>query len=267
MILILPFLFVYSAHSAQCNFDLNRAYKENAEVAHFLKNSLFATHLQLTHENFNSINALQSRTKIFDIIIDTPYWRKKFSTQNEFKLFWNWVRFQFWGLLQQQALLKEDQGFKISFDKSLYERFDSIHKFPIYPHPLSIQTYSCQANDENYYPCSQNIVKATVLLSPALACDKALNSNNLTFSYYLILTTTGWTIIDIEFKGRNLIADSYTEHDNMLNKYGSEKALNHLKLLLNKVPLLDPQTRSVFSGSTVFDRDIKIKAPTYPIDY
>lgn len=267
MFLLGQLLAGHLAYSAQCHFDLNAALKENSEAAVFLKNSLFATHLQLTHENFNSMNAIQSRTKIFDMIVNTPYWSQKFSKPAEFKIFWNWVRFQYWGLLQQQALLKEDQGFKISQDKSLNENFQSILKLPIYPHPISAKSYVCSANERSIYPCEKNIVKADVLISPALACDKSIDMEALKFTYYLTKENSGWVILDIQFKGRNLILDSFTEHDNFVNKYGNDKAIGFLKFFINKVAQIDPQTNPMLSGSNVFDRDIKMKAPAYPISY
>jgi hypothetical protein len=256
----------FQTHAAQCDLNINIS-KENQEPSLFLKDSLFALHLQLTSENYQTTQAMQARSKIFDMIFNTPYWSQKFNNQDEFKIFWNWVRFQFWGVIQQQALLREDQGFKITQDKVLSNNFSLIMKFPIYPYPISAKAHQCTTREKNIYPCDKQIMIFDVILSPALACDKFINSKNLTFSYYLIQESMGWTILDIKTKGRDLIADSFIEYDNLMNRYGKEKALNYLKFMINKSTLIEPQKNQELIGSTVFNKTYKIKAPPYPISY
>lgn len=265
-LLILISLFSISVQAAECKFAANLN-ETNAEAVQFVKDSSFALHLQLTNENFSSQNALNARSKVFDTALDTPYWNRKFSNSNEFKFFWNWIRFQYWGLLQQQALLKEDQGFRVSADNDLTDNFNAILKFPIYPYPYLDQTYQCNSVEKMIYPCNQKIIKVDVLLSPALACSNQMDTNAFKFTYLVTKSAQGWTILDIKFKGRNLIADSFNEYDNLLNRYGNDKALNYLKFLLNKVPLIEPSIKPEQNGSVVFNKIYKVTAPKYPINF
>jgi hypothetical protein len=255
-----------STLAADCKFaaNLNEA---NSEAVNFVKDSSFALHLQLTNENFSSQNALNARSKIFDTVLDTPYWSRKFNNMSEFKIFWNWVRFQYWGLLQQQALLKEDQGFRVSPDSTLTDNFNSILKFPIYPYPYLDQDYQCTASEKLIYSCNQKIIKVDVLLSPALACSNKMDTNAFRFTYLVTKSAQGWTILDVKFKGRNLVSDSFNEFDNLLNRYGKDKALNYLKFLINKVPLIDPISKPEQNGSVVFNKIYKVATPKYPIEY
>ena len=77
----------------------------------------------------------------------------------------------------------------------------------------------------------------------------------------------GWTITDVRFKGRNLIKDSFIEYDNLMNKYGKQKALSYLKFLVNKIYIVNPLTKLQESGSFAFEKNYKIKAPEYPISF
>ncbi len=261
---ILFYFFPSIVFAVNCSFE-NR--NIDSADSKFLKDSIFALSLQLTNESFNSNKAVQARSKMFDMVFDTPYWNRRFAKKNEFTFFWNWVRFQYWGLLQQQALLKEDQGFLTTNNKALADSYASIYKLPIYPQPVTIINHVCRSLEKNIYPCDQQILKAEVVFSPALACSKSMNLNSLKFQYYITKTPAGWAILDVKFKGRRLILDSFNEYDDLMNKYGNERAINYLKKLIHKIFLVTPDKNSRQSGSLKFYQAYKIDAPTYPINY
>ncbi len=255
-----------NALGAKCNIKIITD-SNNTEAVQFVKDSSMALHLQLIHENFNSKEAHQARSKIFDTVINTPYWNRRFGKANEFKIFWNWIRFQYWGLIQQQALLREDQGFRASQDKGLADKFNMILKYPIYPYPVFDQNHICSARERAVYGCNQKTVRVDVLLSPSLACESKMNKDSFKFTYLVTKSPMGWSIMDIIFKGRNLIFDSFNEYDNLLNKYGSDKALNYLKFMINKVNVAEPNVKPEQNGSLVFNKIFKVTTPKYPLEY
>lgn len=240
---------------------------DHKEAVTFLKNSLYTLHLQLTNENFSTPQANQSRVKIFDTIFNTIYWDKKLNSKSEFNVFWNWVRFQFWGLLQQQALLREDQGYKITNNPDIKQNFSKILKFPIYPEPLQSKNYICSGNEDVSYNCAKKMIQIDVILSPTLACSNTKLLENMLFSYILTQENSGWLVLDMKFKGKSLISESHIEFDNLINKYGAEKALNYIKIHLNKNLLIDADTKPENIGSTAFYKNYKIVAPAYPLSY
>ncbi len=252
--------------AAQCNFKPQISV-EHQEASTFLKNSLYAIHLQLTNENFSSKQANITRAKMFDTVLNGSFWSQRINSKTEFSIFWNWIRFQFWGLIQQQGLVREDQGFKITNDTALKQAFQKVLKFPLYPYPISSKNYNCSGNESVSYNCINKMVQFDVVLSPSLACTSKTNLENLTFAYILTQENSGWLILDIKFKGKSLISESFIEYDNLLNKYGSEKALNYLKIHLNKAYLVEPEIKVENIGSTAFNKNFKIQAPAYPLNY
>lgn len=256
----------FHLHAAQCDFTSSDS-TLSTETAKFIKDSVFTLHLQLSNENFNTPAAHQARAKIFDTVFNVPHWSKQFSNPAEFKTFWNWVRFQYWGLLQQQALLREDQGFRTSFDKNLTNNFAKIIKFPVYPHPFLEHDYICSSGERSAYSCNQRTVSVDTLFSPALACSETVDPNSFKFSVLTSQSPMGWTILDIQFKGRRLILDSYNEYENLLNRYGKDRALTYLKMLIHKIPMADPTNKAELSGSVVFNKNYKVSAPRYPLEF
>lgn len=258
--------FAPPAYSAKCNIqtELNST---SEGTTNFLRDSIYLLNLQLINENFTSVDAGKSRAKLFDTIFNHKHWKSRIQNPKEFEVFWNWVRFQYWGLVQQQAYIKEDQGYRITNDKSLNQKYPAILSFPIYPFLTKSSVYRCSRKESASYPCNGNFYSYEVILSPSLACDPIMDKKDLTFNY--LISTDGDTssITDISFKGRNLIGDSFIEYDNLVNMYGRKSAMNHLNLHIGGGLFVKTQFDDKSYGSDLFRRRYNIKTPDYPLLY
>lgn len=238
----------------------------------FLSHGLYTLHLELTREDFFSNKSLKSKSAIFDTMLNVPYWSTKIKGQDNFSIFWNWVRFQYWGLIQQQGLVREDQGFKIVKNKTLSKDSKKISRLPIYPSIRNIQPYKCHSKDFNTYPCKKVIFLARAYFSPSLACEPDINLQEFTFDFlisknqYKKNTSSDWSILDIKFKGRNLIADTFVEFQDQRKKYGLKLHQEHVKHLIQS-PLITPETHPQNVGVNAFYKKYTIRKPKYSLEF
>lgn len=233
----------------------------------FLTDAIYALHIQYVNENFNSPEAIKARSKIFDTVFNTPYWNTRLNNSQASNILWNWVRLQYWGALNQQALLKEEQGFKTSSDKNLVHDFNKIYRFPIYPYVSNVRNYRCDKKDSAYYPCGDNIKAFSVILSPKLACSDPNLESSLTFEYLVVNSSHGWRVLDIKLKGFKMIESTFAGYEDLSNKYGTKKALSHFQRFISSTNLVAPNAEQPHSGSAAFDRTFRIRAPKYPLVY
>lgn len=191
----------------------------------FVSKALYALHIQLSNPDFQSEEAYTKRSQIFDTAFNTPYWSSKLNNKNGFHTLWNWVRFQYWGLIRQQGLLKEDQGYRVTKESHIRADYSKIINFPLYPYVSQTRPHKCDRREQLEYPCSQNIYAMDVILSPTLACSSPVLQNSLTIQVLVSSQQSDWSILDIQFKGRALVKDSFLEFENQLNRSGMKQAL------------------------------------------
>lgn len=249
--------------------SLDHSNKTLTAPATFLRTAIYALHSQFTTENFSSEEALLARAQLFDTVFNTPYWVSHAKSRQSANLLWHWIRTQYWGVVNQQALLKEEQGFKSKINQNLHVDLEKIFKFPAYPHVVNGKKFVCPHRDNPYYPCNANNLVFDVILSPTLACSTSQLQNSLTFQYILTQTSHGWAILDVMFKGISLIKDTFRGFEDLSNRYGNSKALAHVQRLYS-LPVdkkTNPNDQAPHSGELAFKRKYKYTVPRYPLNY
>lgn len=260
--------FIFGAQFAYANCKgLDSSNKNLVAASSFLSNAIYALHIQYLNENFTTKEAAHSRAQLFDTVFNSPYWASRAKSRQSSNLLWNWVRVQYWGAINQQALLKEEQGFKSNLNRGTHLDLDKIYKFPAYPVVTASQVYNCTARDHSFYPCNETIQSFEVTLSPTLACADAKFKSNLTFDYLMTKTNHGWAILDVQFKGFNLVRDTFRGFDDLSNKYGNSKALAHSQRLYSLPYSTSPNDQVAHSGEIAFKRKFKYSIPKYPLNY
>lgn len=267
ILLLQSLIFTLSVQTwAACNIK-NSNNKALGSANSFVTDAIYALHRQFTNEQFNTKEAAKSRALLFDTVFDAPFWVSKIGSRQTTHLLWNWVRTQYWGAINQQALLKEEQGFKARINRGLHIDLNKIYKFPIFPAIAGSEEYTCKSKDKSFYPCSQRIYSFDVILSPALACSRADLQENLTFQYLVTKTAHGWVLLDVHLKGIQLIRDTYRGYEDLSNKYGQSKALAHTQRLSSMPYTFPANDQPPHSGDIAFNRKYKIKLPKYPLSY
>ncbi|MCO5114311.1 MAG: hypothetical protein M9899_09050 [Bdellovibrionaceae bacterium] len=254
--------------SAKCP-SIDHSNKTLQAPANFLTTAIYALHSQFTTENFSSDEALAARAQLFDTVFNTPYWVKQAKNRQSANLLWHWIRTQYWGIVNQQGLLKEEQGYKSKINQNLHVDLEKIFKFPAFPHVISGKKFICPHRDNAYYPCDSNNLIFDVVLSPTLACSAPEFQSNMTFQYILTQTSHGWAILDVLFKGVSLIKDTYRGFEDLHNRYGNSKALAHVQRLYS-LPVdkkTNPNDQPPHSGELAFNRKYKYKLPKYPLNF
>lgn len=267
-LLVISFGFLNSSYANKCP-RIEPSNKSISVPADFLATAIYALHSQYTSDNFNSDEAAFTRAQIFDTVFNTPYWVNRAKSRQAANLLWHWIRTQYWGAVNQQALLKEEQGFKSKINQNLHVDLEKIYKFPAFPHVTSGKKFNCQPRDNAYYPCNSNNYIFDVVLSPTLACSSPQFTSNLTFQYIMTQTNHGWAILDVVFKGFSLVKDTYRGFEDLNNRYGNSKALAHVQRLYS-LPVdkkTNPNEQAAHSGDIAFKRKFKYKLPRYPLNY
>ena len=190
LICILFFSFFFKSHYAlsKCPKKISSPKTVPSSIEKFLSNSLYALHIKLTDEGFSSDASLKSRSILFDTIFNTSYWSSKVKNKDDFSILWNWIRFQYWSLIQRQGLIREDQGFKIVKNKTLAKSYEKILRLPIYPSVRKLQPYKCNNKESITYPCNGTIFLAQVYFSPSLACEPDIDLKAFTFDFLISKT-------------------------------------------------------------------------------